>query len=589
MFTVWYLMYLLACVANLIRCELFSSMAHLDTALYAEQDIAQAIKEYVQEEESRLRQLERVANELNAHSEEVLKRKENYLHNPVNAYLYMKKFTIDWDKDIAPLFQRDAETEVYKKLKEIKEYLPTYEDLNGAVAALLRLQDTYKLNTDDLARGIVGKSQSSSMTAIDCFELGKISYEEEDYIHTSQWMEKALSLLNEEKNHTVQKKDLLDYLAFSVFKYVLMDFAAADCFEIGRQAYTDKDFKHCTMWMEKSLDLEKGEGNKTIERMYVLDYLAYSSMMQGDVRRALILTDELLAIAPYHTRAQNNRRYYERILKEHDEDSKVSEEGVVDDTQETHYRQSEEFQTYESLCRGEDTKVNKDKHRLVCRYHNNNNPSLLIQPIKQEEIFLDPWIVMYYDVMSDSEIKVIKELATPKLDRATVHNAKTGKLETAHYRVSKSAWLKDGDHFVVHRVNNRIQAVTGLTMKTAEDLQIANYGLGGQYEPHFDFARKEEKNAFKSLGTGNRIATWLTYMSDVEAGGATVFPYIGVKLFPKKGAAAFWYNLYRNGDGIYNTRHAACPVLVGHKWVSNKWIHERGQEFRRTCSLNKKE
>lgn len=26
-------------------------------------------------------------------------------------------------------------------------------------------------------------------------------------------------------------------------------------------------------------------------------------------------------------------------------------------------------------------------------------------------------------------------------------------------------------------------------MDTAEELQIANYGIGGQYEPHFDFAR----------------------------------------------------------------------------------------------------
>jgi len=28
----------------------------------------------------------------------------------------------------------------------------------------------------------------------------------------------------------------------------------------------------------------------------------------------------------------------------------------------------------------------------------------------------------------------------------------------------------------------------------------------------------------------------------------------------------------------------ACPVLIGNKWVANKWIHERGQEFRRPCS-----
>lgn len=98
--------------------------------------------------------------------------------------------------------------------------------------------------------------------------------------------------------------------------------------------------------------------------------------------------------------------------------------------------------------------------------------------------------------------------------------------------------------------------------------------------------QKDEPDAFKELGTGNRIATWLFYMSDVAAGGATVFPDVGAAVWPKKGTAVFWYNLFPSGEGDYSTRHAACPVLVGNKWVSNKWIHERGQEFRRPCGLN---
>lgn len=39
-----------------------------------------------------------------------------------------------------------------------------------------------------------------------------------------------------------------------------------------------------------------------------------------------------------------------------------------------------------------------------------------------------------------------------------------------------SAWLKDSDHPVIARISKRLDHMTGLEIKTAEDLQIANYG-----------------------------------------------------------------------------------------------------------------
>lgn len=73
--------------------------------------------------------------------------------------------------------------------------------------------------------------------------------------------------------------------------------------------------------------------------------------------------------------------------------------------------------------------------------------------------------------------------------RATVQNSETGELEVAQYRISKSAWLKEHEHKHVADVSQRITDMTGLTMDTAEELQVVNYGIGGHYEPHFDFAR----------------------------------------------------------------------------------------------------
>ncbi|EPB69382.1 hypothetical protein ANCCEY_11519 [Ancylostoma ceylanicum] len=74
-------------------------------------------------------------------------------------------------------------------------------------------------------------------------------------------------------------------------------------------------------------------------------------------------------------------------------------------------------------------------------------------------------------------------------------------------------------------------------------------------------------------------------MTQPVHGGGTVFTEVKSTVMPSKNDALFWYNLYKFGDGDPRTRHAACPVLVGVKWVSNKWIHEAGNEFRRRCGV----
>lgn len=82
----------------------------------------------------------------------------------------------------------------------------------------------------------------------------------------------------------------------------------------------------------------------------------------------------------------------------------------------------------------------------------------------------------------------------PQLQRATIQNAITGNLEFADYRISKSAWVRQEEDQLIRSIRFRVQAYTGLELDTAEDLQVVNYGIGGHYEPHFDFARVSSLN-----------------------------------------------------------------------------------------------
>ncbi|VDO15965.1 unnamed protein product [Rodentolepis nana] len=74
-------------------------------------------------------------------------------------------------------------------------------------------------------------------------------------------------------------------------------------------------------------------------------------------------------------------------------------------------------------------------------------------------------------------------------------------------------------------------------------------------------------------------------LTPVELGGGTAFTKTGSVARPVARSMVFWYNLLSSGDGDLRSRHGACPVLAGTKWVMNKWIRAAGQEFKRPCGL----
>ncbi|VUZ43213.1 unnamed protein product, partial [Hymenolepis diminuta] len=74
-----------------------------------------------------------------------------------------------------------------------------------------------------------------------------------------------------------------------------------------------------------------------------------------------------------------------------------------------------------------------------------------------------------------------------------------------------SVWLPDDLNELTKRINRRIRMATTLNIEHGEELQVANYGLGGYYAPHYDYARRFEIDAYEKLH-GNRIATTMIYI-----------------------------------------------------------------------------
>ncbi|XP_051552834.1 prolyl 4-hydroxylase subunit alpha-1-like [Myxocyprinus asiaticus] len=333
-----------------------------------------------------------------------------------------------------------------------------------------------------------------------------------------------------------------------------------EAFDVGLVAYEEDKFQHAFLWFVYSLNKLSETEFSSVTKEELLHLLGSSAYHFGSLPVAIYFTQQLLNLDPTNEDARLELAFYRDLRLK-----RASNPDIFTLNQES-------SNSYEALCRGEvDERTSKKQRALSCRYSTGGgNPRLIYAPVKEEEEWAEPRIIRIHDILSDKETEILKNISRPYLTRSRVGQGTVSKI-----RVSQSVGLMEEDP-VVARVSQRIADITGLSIKTAEPLQVQNYGIGGRYEPHYDASDDEDE----------RIATFLIYMSDVEIGGATVFPKIGVKVKPEKGSAVFWYNLLQNGSLDLKTQHAGCPVLVGNKWVANKWIHEFGQEFRRPCSLS---
>ncbi|KAM3260449.1 hypothetical protein ACQJBY_051608 [Aegilops geniculata] len=116
--------------------------------------------------------------------------------------------------------------------------------------------------------------------------------------------------------------------------------------------------------------------------------------------------------------------------------------------------------------------------------------------------------------------------------------------------------------------------------------------LSAEEDPTGALAEIETKIAKATMmpRSHGEVASFLLYLTDVEEGGETMFPYengdnmnigydyeqcIGLKVKPRKGDGLLFYSLMVNGTIDPTSLHGSCPVVKGEKWVATKWIRDK--------------
>ena len=204
----------------------------------------------------------------------------------------------------------------------------------------------------------------------------------------------------------------------------------------------------------------------------------------------------------------------------------------------------------------------------------------------------EPHAVLYRNFASLRECEHVKGLAASRLAPSGLALRRGEKPEeTKDIRTSSGTFLsrKQDPAGVLLALEKRIADATHVRHEHGEPFNVLRYTPGQKYDSHYDTFDPE------SYGpqTSQRIASFLLYLTDVEAGGETHFPLEGpgglerlknidyasceggLRVRPRAGDALLFWNVHPNRTFDKHALHGGCPVEKGEKWVATKWIRDK--------------
>ncbi|CAL1398971.1 unnamed protein product [Linum trigynum] len=142
----------------------------------------------------------------------------------------------------------------------------------------------------------------------------------------------------------------------------------------------------------------------------------------------------------------------------------------------------------------------------------------------------------------------------------------------------------EDDSGTLDLIEQKISRATMIPRSHGEAFNVLRYEIGQKYDSHYDAFNPAEYGPQQS----QRIASFLLYLTNVEEGGETMFPYedglkvpgydykqcVGLKVKPRQGDGLLFYSVFPNGTIDKMSLHGSCPVIKGEKWVATKWIRD---------------
>ena len=187
----------------------------------------------------------------------------------------------------------------------------------------------------------------------------------------------------------------------------------------------------------------------------------------------------------------------------------------------------------------------------------------------------DPKVFFIDNFLSDHECDYIISKATPSFKPSLVSAAKGGTVSPG--RTGETTWLSYASDPILRAIAEKSAKLLGANWRQFEQLQIVKYLEGNEYRWHMDSYLFDSERGQRCLkNRGQRMATLLFYLSDVEEGGETGFRELNnMKVQPVKGRALHFANVLPGTNKQHpKSLHAGLPVIKGQKYIANFWLRE---------------
>ncbi|KAL5009467.1 hypothetical protein ScPMuIL_011772, partial [Solemya velum] len=463
----------------LVRAEVYSSIYKIEKILEIEAVLLGYLRVLIETERSHGRNLpwDVIGFYEKCRSEHERRRFDpNFAGNPINDYHIVDRYINGWRKYVlgnlvcghCPATKPILDFEVSYNYIIRNNDGPALDDLENIADAIARLTQMYNLELSDIFSGKIMGTQTDPLDIREIEHIIDVLHSRDLFEDEGYWLESLLAKINTDSDVLPLPEQRRFYK------------------KLGRAYYMAGVPHEAIDWLAHYVEKVPDDKNMTAE----LDW--YMSLDHNKMARASTGIDN---------------------TKHADEIDPV----------------------YIALCNGEELRSPVDTAKLKCFNRKTKIPYLYA---KEEVMNYDPRVSLFHEVISENETKLVRTLAESQLDRSLVE-APAG-FERDKIRISQTAWLHDVFHPIIGKLSRRIETLTGLNLREkdfvsdCEPLQVLNYGVGGLYVPHYDYLEETadvgDSVPTSLLNSGDRIATWLFYLSDVQYGGSTVYPKLKVRV-----------------------------------------------------------